>query len=297
MDLDVEGIVVLLPHDTFDAGHGGEPLLQADERLLAIRVERSVARIDVEAHLEEAIGVGLRGQATQVRAHLQQQRAHAQERGLREGDLSDHQPGLEPQAPRDHDAGRVLQRLLQRQTSGVQRRRQSEQHTSDESQAERERDIAPVDLDREVRNAGIEQTEEQPDHEQPQRAGGHRQRRGLGHELPDDAAPPGAEGEPHCDLAPARDAETGEQRADVGAGDQQDEHRKDHGDHGAGRGPLIGARWREVVAGDQRDDVGGRDDARRPRRRLLRRPCGDRLDGRSCLIGAHSRAAGARARP
>ncbi len=37
MDLDVEGIVVLLPHDAFDAGHGREPLLQADERLLAIR--------------------------------------------------------------------------------------------------------------------------------------------------------------------------------------------------------------------------------------------------------------------
>ena len=36
MDLDVEGIVVLLPHDAFDAGHGREPLLQADERLLAI---------------------------------------------------------------------------------------------------------------------------------------------------------------------------------------------------------------------------------------------------------------------
>ena len=158
----------------------------------------------------------------------------AQQRGLREGDLRDHQPGLESQASCDHDAGRVLQRLLQRQTSGVQRRRQSEQHTGDERQAERERDAAPVDLDREVRNAGIEQTEEQPDHEQPQRTGGHRQHHGLGHELSNDAAPAGAEREPHGDLAPARDAETGEQRADVRARDQQDEHRKHQGDH-AGR--------------------------------------------------------------
>ena len=148
--------------------------------------------------------------------------------------------------------------------------------------------LAPVDLDREVRNAGIEQTEEQPDHEQPQRAGGHRQHHRLGHELSNDAAPAGAECEPHGDLAPARDAETGEQRADVRARDQQDEHGKHQGDHRAGRGPLIGARRREVVAGDQRDDVGGRDHAGRPRRHLLRRPCGDRLDGRARLIGAHA---------
>ena len=62
MDLDVEGVDVLLPHDACDAGHGREPLLQADERPLAILVERAVARIDVEAQLEDAIGVGLRRQ-------------------------------------------------------------------------------------------------------------------------------------------------------------------------------------------------------------------------------------------
>ena len=56
---------------------------------------------------------------------------------------------------------------------------------------------------------------------------------------------------------------------------------------GPAEGLLIGARWRKVVAGEQRDDVGGRGHARR-RRRLLRRPCGDRLDGRSRLIGAHA---------
>jgi hypothetical protein len=78
MDLDVEGIDVLLPHHAFDAGHGGEPLLQADERPLALLVERSVARVDVEAQLDEAVGVGLRRQFTQIRAHLQQQRAHGQ---------------------------------------------------------------------------------------------------------------------------------------------------------------------------------------------------------------------------
>ena len=113
MDLDVEGIDALLPHGACDAGHGRESLLQADERSLALLVERAVARVDVEAQLEDAIGVRLRRQLPQVRAHLQHQRPHGQQRGLREGDLRDHQPGLEPQASRDHDAGRVLQRLLQ----------------------------------------------------------------------------------------------------------------------------------------------------------------------------------------
>ena len=178
-------------------------------------VERSVARIDVEAHLEDAIGVGLRRQLAKVRAHLQHQRPHGQQRGLREGDLGDHQQGLESQASCGDAARGVLQRLLQPDTSGVERRRESEQHTSNESQAERERDTAPVDLDREVRNAGVEQPEEQPDREQAQRTGGHRQHHGLGHELPNDAAAAGAEREPYGDLAPARDAEAGQQRADV----------------------------------------------------------------------------------
>ena len=78
MDLDVEGVVVLLSHDACDAGYGRESLLQADERSLALLVERSVARIDVEAQLEDTVGVGLRREFTEIRAHLQQQRAHAQ---------------------------------------------------------------------------------------------------------------------------------------------------------------------------------------------------------------------------
>ena len=105
---------------------------------------------------------------------------------------------------------------------------------------------------------------------------------------PNDAAPPGAEREPHGDLAPPpRDAETGEQRADVRARDQQDEHRKHQGDHGAGRGLLIGTRGRKVVVAEQRDDVGKR--GRGPRhRRLLLRPCGNHRHGQYRLIGAHT---------
>ena len=139
------------------------------------------------------------------------------------------------------DAGRVLQRLLYRQTSGVQRRRESEHQARDESQAERERDTAPVNLDREVRNAGIEQAEEQPYHEQPKRTGGYRQHYGLSHELANDAASSGAECKPHGDLAPACDAETSEEGADVRARDQQDEDREDQRHHGAGPRAFITA--------------------------------------------------------
>ncbi len=123
----------------------------------------------------------------------------------------------------------------------MQRWRESEQQASGESQAERERDTAPINLDREIRNAGIEQTEEQPDHEQPQSTGGYRQHNGLGHELANDAAPSGAERKPHGDLAPACDAEASEERADVRARDQQDEDWKDQGDHGAGPRAFIAA--------------------------------------------------------
>ena len=67
--------------------------------------------------------------------------------------------------------------------------------------------------------------QQDPDDEQPERAGGKRQQHALGHELSDDSAPRGAEREAHRDLPAARDRKAGQQRAHVRARDQQNEQR------------------------------------------------------------------------
>ena len=218
---DLEIIVgIFLRHDGNHSWHRHKPRPQARQRLFALDVHRSVSRVGVEARVDDPVGLDRTRHLTHAFDHIQEQRAHCQQRRLRERDLRDDQGGRQARARRRHRPGGVFEHVRQRQARGVQRRREAEQDAGSKRQSAGEDEAAHVDRDVQIRNGRLEHPQQDPDDEQAQRCPAKREHCALRHQLPNEPAARSAECETHGHLPPPRDGQARLQRADRGARDR-----------------------------------------------------------------------------
>jgi hypothetical protein len=236
LDLDVAVGVVAVERqvvddaDRLDARHRRALLeeagIEAGDRgvVLVARGRQRELRGDHAARIEADLETGQAHEAAQ-------EQAGADEQGERQRHLGAHQDAAEDVAVADERAPALAQRRRQVGLRGAQRRHQPEDERAAEGDGEGEDQRAGVHVERDHRrDAGdrAQDVDAPRGQQRPEGAGDHRQDEALEHELADDAAAAGAERGAHGDLVAARGAAREQQVGDVGAGDEEDEHDRDH---------------------------------------------------------------------